>query len=307
MALTLDQLTAITKKYYVPKASDAIFQSNAFLDELNSKAKMSFSGGTSIVHPLAYAQTSASDWFAGSDTLSTTDNEQLTGADFSLKQIYANIAIKRSDELKNAGDAAVIDLLKQKTMLAQKTMSDKIATGLFNTGSASNAITGLRHIVEDSNTVGGIDQSSYSWWQAGSFDESTTTLSLALMQTMYNNLTIGNDKPDLLVSGRTVFNIYYSLLQPQQRFVNSTKADAGFQNLLFNGTTYIVDSHCPALYLYCLNLNYLHLVVHSQEWMRLTAFQEPINQNVKVAKLYSMLAFTCDNVRMQGACTAIAA
>jgi hypothetical protein len=307
MALTLDQLTAITKKYYVPKMSDAIFQSNAFLDELSKKSKMMFDGGTSIVHPLAYATTTAADWYQGSDTLSTTDNEQITGADYSLKQIYANIAIKRSDELKNSGDAAVIDLLKQKTMLAQKTMSDKISTGLFNTGATATHIGGLRLIVDDDNTLGGIDQSSYSWWQAGNLDESTTTLSLAVMQTMYNNLTVGNDKPDLLVSGRTVFNLYYNLLQPQQRFVNSNKADAGFTNLLFNGTTYIVDSHCPALYMYALNLSYLHLVCHSQEWMRLTDFAEPWNQNVKLAKVYSMLAFTCDNVRMQGALTLIAA
>ena len=154
MALTLDQLTAITKKYYVPKLVDNIFQADAFLSELSSKSKMTVDGGTSIVHDLAYATTTASDWYQGADTLSSVDNEQISGADYDWKQIYANIAIKRSDELKNSGDAAVINLLKSKTMLAEKTMRDKISTGLFSDGTTSNSIIGLRKIISTSNTVG---------------------------------------------------------------------------------------------------------------------------------------------------------
>jgi CRISPR/Cas system CSM-associated protein Csm2 small subunit len=305
VALTNDQLTAITRKYYLKRAVDNIFQADAFLAEMKKK-EMNLDGGTSIMAPLAYATTSASDWYDGADVLNVTDNEQLTAADYQWKNIYANIAIKRTDELKNSGDAAVLNLLKTKVMLAEKTMRDKISTGLFSDGTTANSIIGLRRIVRINQTVGGIDQSTYSWWQSGNYDSTTTTLSLAAMQEVYNDCSIGNDTPNLLVSGRSNFNLFYALLQPQQRFVDQDKAKAGFTSLMFNGTPYVVDAHSPANHLYFLNTNYLKLCFHKKEKFRHTKFVEPWNQNVRLSKIYTMMAFGADNIRMQGALAAIA-
>ena len=85
MALTINQITAITREYFLEKAVDNIFNSNALWQRGKSKFYRSVSGGTIINVPLAYAVTTASGWFVGLQTLDTTDNQQLTAAQFRLR------------------------------------------------------------------------------------------------------------------------------------------------------------------------------------------------------------------------------
>lgn len=306
MALTYDQISAITLKKIIPKMVDNIFDSNPLLDRAKKKFYTKVAGGTSITQPLNYAQVSSSDWYSGADTLSTTDNDVMTAAEYSWKQIYANISINRLDEIKNSGDAAILSLVKQKVQIAEKTIADQMGTALYNAGSNSKAIGGLRLICSASNTVGGISQSSYSWWQA-QVDSATTTLSMAAMQAIDNRCTIGNDGPSVIMTGRSVYNSYYGLLQPQQRFSDGETAKGGFASLMFNSKPVVVDSHAPALHMFFLNEDYLNLYYHPDEDFRFEAFQKPINQNVKVAKIYWAGAFGTSNARMQGLLSAIAA
>jgi len=304
MALTYDQISAITQKKFVPKLYDNIFDSNPILARLKKKSYEKLDGGTSILVPLNYAQVTASGWYSGADTLTTTDNDVMTAAEYSWCQLYANISITRSDELKNSGDSQILSLVKNKVKIAEKTMEDKLGTGIYSNGSDSKSIVGLRDIVATDQTVGGISQTTYTWW-AAQVDTSTTTLTIAAMQSRDNACTVNNDSPTVIATTRTLFNSYYALLQPQQRFQDSEVAKGGFSSLMFNGKPVIADSYCPASHMFFLNENYLHLFAHKDEDMRFEAFQKPINQNVKVAKIYWMGAMGTSNGRLQGGMTGL--
>lgn len=306
MALTYDQISAITLKYYVPKMYDNIFNSNPLLQRHKKKSYEKVDGGTSVMVPLNYAVPSASGWYAGYDTLSTTDNDQITAAEYSWKQLYTNISVSRLDELKNSGDAAILGFVKNKVKISEKQMEDQLGTGIFSNATDAKSIVGIRQIIGTANTVGGISQSANSWWQA-QVDSTTTTLSMSAMMTQYNLATINSAAPSVLITTRSIYNTYYGILQPQQRFSDSDTASGGFASLLFNGAPMIPDSHCPANSLWMLNEDYLHLWVHKDEDMRFEPFQKPINQNVKVAKIYWMGAYGSSNIRLQGALTAITA
>lgn len=306
MPLTYDQISAITQKKFVPKMVDNIFDSNPLLQRAKSKFYTKVDGGTSIMQPLNYAQVTAAGFYSGADTLSTTDNDVITAAEYQWKQLYANISINRLDEIKNSGDAAVLKLVKQKTQIAEKTMADTLGTGLWNSGSDPKAVGGLRLLLSTSNTFGGISQSSYSWWQP-QLDSSTTTLTLAAMQAIHNRCSIGSDGPTVVMTTRSIYNSYYALLQPQQRFMDSESAKGGFQSLMFNGIPVIVDSHAPTSYMVFLNEDYLDLYYHPDEDFRFEPFMKPINQNVKVAKVYWAGNLGTSNARMQGALSAITA
>ena len=260
------------------------------LQRHKKKSYMKVDGGTSVMVPLNYATPTSSGWYAGYDTLSTNDNDQITAAEYAWKQLYTNITISRLDELKNSGDAAILGLVKNKVKIAEKNMEDALGTGIFSNATDPKSIVGLRQIVAIANTVGGISQSQNSWWQ-GQVDSSTTTLSLAAMQTVFNNATINSAAPSVIVTTRSIYNSYYALLQPQQRFSDTDTANGGFSSLLFNGAPVIPDSHCPTSQMFMLNEDYVHLWVHKDEDMRLEPFQKPINQNVKVAKIYWMGAY----------------
>lgn len=307
MALTWDQISSITEKKFIPKLVDNIFDSNPYLQRARKQGKYkTVDGGTSVIYPLEYAQISSSGWYSGSETLDTSDNETMTGAEYTWKQAYANITIVRRDELKNAGDAQKVDLVKSKTRTAQKTLADILGTGLYSAGTDSKSVVGLGYMASATNTIGGISATDYSWWRP-QLDTTTTTLSLSAMQAIYNDASIGNDTPTVILTTRAVYNYYWALLQPQQRFMDSETAKGGFTSLMFNGTPVIVDSHCTTGYMYFVNEKYVHLTAHSQENFRFEPFQKPINQNAKTAKIYWQGVNGTSNLRMLGAMTAITA
>ena len=63
MAVSIDQLTAITHKKIMPKMFDNIFDSNPLLKRmLKSGQYVSQEGGRTIDVPLNYATTTASGW-----------------------------------------------------------------------------------------------------------------------------------------------------------------------------------------------------------------------------------------------------
>ena len=218
--------------------------------------------------------------------------------------MYTNISVSRLDELKNSGDYAILGFVKNKVKVAEKQMEDQLGTGLFSNATDPKSIIGLQQIVATGNTVGGISQSANSWWQA-QVDTTTTTQTLSSMMTQFNLATINSAAPSVLITTRSIYNVYYSLLQPQQRFSDSDTAAGGFASLLFNGAPVIPDSHCPTSNLFMLNEDYIHLWVHKDEDMRFEPFQKPINQNVKVAKIYWMGAYGSSNIRLQAAMTGL--
>lgn len=305
MALTWDQVSGITEKKFIKKMADNIFDSNPLAKRLKEKSYEKVDGGTSIMCPLNYAQTTASGWYTGADTLSTSDNESITAAEYAWKQLYANISITRLDELKNSGDAQKISLVKSKTQIAEKTMMDLLGTALYNDGTTLNAPVGLRAILSTSSTVGGISQSTNSWWGA-QVDSTTTSFSIAALQTQFNACSVDSDTPSVIMATRANYNRYYGQLQPQQRFMDSETAKGGFSSLMFNGIPFIADSHCPASHILILNEKYLYLFAHKDEDMRFEPFVKPINQNVRVAKVYWMGALGSSNNRLMGKLSAVA-
>ena len=225
MAVSIDQLNAITHKFIQKKLHDNIFDSNPYLQRfMRNGSYVSRSGGVTIDLPLNYAVASAAGWYAGADTLSTTDNESITAASYSWKSTYANVAITKEDEMKNGGDSGVLDLLKSKVMIAEKTLKDNMGTGLYSAGTDSKSIVGLRVHVNTSSTVGGISQSSNSFWQS-QLDSSTTTMTMSALNTVFVDATVDNEQPSVALTTRSLFNSYYGLLQPQQRFQDSNTAN----------------------------------------------------------------------------------
>lgn len=306
MALTYDQITAITEKKFVKKLYDNIFDSNPLLQRAKGKWYEVLDGGERILVPLNYATTTASGWYQGADTLSTTDNEQITAAEYLWKQLYANVTITRSDELKNSGDSAILSLVANKVKIAEKTMADTLGTGLYSDGTDPEAIVGLRDIVAANQTVGGISQSTSTWW-AGQVDSTTTTLTLSAMQSLFTSASIDNDTPTVATATRANYDRYYNILQPQQRFMDQETAKGGFTSLMFNGIPMIADSKCPSSHMFFLNEGYLHLFAHKDEDFRLEPFQKPVNQNLKVAKIFWMGALGSSNNRLNAKLSAITA
>jgi len=305
MALTYDQISAITEKKFLPKMVDNIFNSSAFLNRLKKKERPQ-DGGDKILAPLNYA-VGTGGWYQGSDTLDTSDSEAITAAEYDWSQLYQNISITRRDELRNAGDAGKLNFVASKMKIAEKSIREDLATGVFSDGT-SKQIDGLASVMSATSTLGGISGTTYSWWQAN-VDSSTTTLTIAAMQSLWGDVGNGDagEYPTLILGSQDQFDRYYNLLQPQQRFADAETAKGGFTSLMFNGKPFLADSHCDSSSIYMVNEDYVFLAPHSQENMRFEKFMKPISQNIRVAKIYWMGALVCDNRRRMGIMSAITA
>lgn len=298
MALDYSQIQAVTKRYFLPELADNIFVGTPELSRIKEKGLKLVGGGEHILAPLEYAEGN-SQWYEGSETLATTDADVFTAAKYTWKQLAAPIVISRYDELINMGDAQVVDFVKAKMKNAKKTLSQKLSQGFFNAGSTANQIVGIRAIIDAASTVGGISQSTYSWWAACE-DTTTTTLGMTALESLYMECVEDSEAPSVAYTTRSLFSKYWGLLQPQQRFIDEGSAKAGFKNLLFNGIPVLACSNCPDNHWFYINEDYLKLFVHSDENMRMDDFERPRNQNVKVAHIFWMGALGSTNNRYHG-------
>lgn len=304
---SFSQVNSISRRFFLPKLYDNIFNGNPLLRRSEQRGwRRLVDGGDKVIIPLEYAVNGSSDWYNGADTLNTADTDQFTAAELAWKQLYAPVTISRRDELRNMGQAQVVDFVKAKMKNAEKTMRRKLSSGLYSDGTDSDEIVGLRVWVDTTSSPGGISQSTNSWWQ-GQVDSSTSTLTVSAIQTQFNAASEDDEQPTVAMATKANFNRYYVLLQANQRFIDADTARGGFTSLMFNGIPMISDSSAPANYIYLLNENHLHLVVHREENLRMTDFDEPINQNVKVAKVYWMGVLGSSNNRYHAVLSALTA
>jgi len=297
------QITAVSRRYFLPRLADNVFLGNVLLNRAKTKGWLkTIDGGVDINIPLEYAIASAAGSYSGSQTLDIADNDVFSAAKVNWKQYYAAVSVSGIDKLKNAGSNRIVDFVKSKMKNAEKTLRRKLAstTGIYSAGGTATEIVGLQAWINTDETVGGISQTNNSFWRAQE-DTTTTTLSLAAMQTRFNACSEDSEEPTMIATTKSIYNSYWGLLTPQQRFTSDEVGKAGFKSLMFNSVPVVSDTNCPSGDMYFLNEDYLHLFVHRDENFRQTEFQSPVNQNVVTSKIYWAGEFASSNNRYHGA------
>lgn len=294
-------LLSTTLKNYRPNLVDQIHKSNALFFMLKDKGGIKEeSGGERISQPLMYAKNSTAGSYDGYDLLDTTPQTGIDSAEFNWKQYSASITISGKEERQNAGSKTkIIDLLDAKTKQAMASLREQIGIGIFSdgTGNGGKDLTGLVAAVAASGTYGGINSSTYSWWQ--SYVESTSeALSLAKMRTAFNTATLGGkDHPNLIVTTQTLFEKYEGLLTATLAMHSSDSkklGDAGYQVLEYKGVPVVFDELCNSGVMYFLNTDHMKLVVHKDANFETTPFVKPGDQDAKVAQILFMGNLTVD-------------
>jgi hypothetical protein len=301
-----DALLSTTLANYRSQLTDNVFTARPLTYTLMDKGRIRMlNGGTKIVEPLIYGQNSTVASYSGYDSLALTPQEGISAAEFDWKQYAASIAISGIEEAKNNGEQEIINLLEAKIMQAEESMRESFNQMFFGdgTGNSGKDWNGLGNLVESGNTVGGINSSTYSYWQSKE-ENTATALTLAQMSTMYNNVSVGNDHPDTLLTTQTLFEKYEALLQPNLRYTDTKTADAGFQNLLFKAAPVMYDVHCTAGVFYFLNSKYITLVGHSNKWFSQTEFIKPEDTDARYALIMCYGNLTVRNRAKQGKLTA---
>jgi len=298
------------------KLADNVSDNTAILQRLKSKGRIrTVSGGNVIAQELEYAENGTFIWYDGYENLSIAPSDVISAAEFAWKQAAVAVTISGKEQLINSGKEKMIDLLRARIGNAEKTMVNTIATSMYSdgTGTSSKEIGGLQLLVADTNTntVGGISGTTYSWWrnvvEDFSVDGSTasSTTIQAHMNDLYLQLVRNNEAPDLILTDNIYYGFYLASLQSIQRITNDKMASAGFQNLKYMGADVVLDGgrggNCPASHMYMLNTDYLFYRPHSDRNMvPLDPDRFSTNQDALVKLIGWMGNMTVSNRFMQG-------
>lgn len=279
----LSEIITTTLRNRSGKLADNVSDNNAILYRLRERGRIkTVSGGRTIVQELAYADNSTFQWYSGYEALNVSASDVMSAAEFDYKQAAVAVTISGLEELQNAGKEKVIDLMESRIDVAEKTMMNNIALGMYadGTGNGGKEIGGLQLLVADApstGTVGGINRASFAFWRNYSRDASdnSVTLSATTIQSEWNtvwaNLTRGSDRPDLIIVDNTQWLYYLGSLQTIQRITNDKLGQAGFTNLKYMDADVVLDGgqggNAPSAHAYFLNTNYIHYRPHSQRNM----------------------------------------
>lgn len=301
-----DDVLATTLKNYLPKLEDNVFTARPLVFFLKQAGQIRpVGGGATIVLPLIHALNSTAGSYSGYDTIATTPQEGISAAEYSWSQYAVSIAISGIEEAQNSSEEEVIDLLEAKVMQAEETVLEQMDVMFFGdgTGNGGKNWNGLDNLVaQNASVVGGIDPATNAYWQSN-INALGGALTLSAMETTYNNASVGNDRPNVILTTQTLYERYNSFLQDQQRFVDTKTADAGFENLVFHSTPVTFDVNCQSGRMYMLNSKYLRLVGHKDVWFKPTPFVRPENQDARYAQILSYGEFCISNRKRQAVIT----
>jgi len=307
---TFTELVTTTLREHPGVITDNVSDHNALYRRLKTNKKIKvIDGGTTIVRPLDYAENATFQRFSMYDTLNVGASDVLSAAEFSWVNSAIHITAAGEELRKNAGSNQILDLAKARTRNAIRTAANNMSVDMYSSGSLSNQMGGLGHLVstDGTGTVGGIVAGTYTFWKNQFYECPTAPSKTTMkqhMQTIWLTLVRGADKPDLIVSSHDFFGFYWDGLTDLQRYAESTEATLGFQSLKFVTADVIFDSNSnfatTAEKMYFLNTEYIELVEHrAARWSQLDD-KMSVNQDAVVIPLIWMGQMVTSNRSLQG-------
>ncbi len=261
--------------------ADNVTKNAALLAKLNLRGNIRpFGGGNVIYEEISFAENGNGGWYSGYDMLPTAAQDVISAAEFGIKQLACPVVMSGLEQLQNSGREALIDLLEQRLNVAEATMGNLLAGGIYSdgTGSGGKELTGLNSAVPvspGSGSYGGIDRLNWAFWRSKVVNTNAdiTTPGAATpsniqeaMDLLWARLVRGQDRPDLIVFDNTFWTIYLRSLQAMQRFAGTETGQLGFPSIKFMDADVVLDGgiggFCPNKTGFFLNTKYLSLRPH---------------------------------------------
>lgn len=269
------RVTTTTQSHLVPKVVDTILNSNVFATRMLSRAQKF--NGERMKFPVKYAKNTTGTSFAGFDTFSTAATNNRVNLEFVPKFYQITCALPLDELSANASEEGVLNLAKIELASTANDAADDIGSLFYGdgTGNGSKDFLGLEAIVDDATnaaTFGTLARSTYTTLKA-TVTASSGTLTLAKMDTLYNNAASGSQKPSLGLCSESIFAWYGQLLQPTERIAKDVSmmkspgnmgkvgtglvGGTGFTGLFFKGFPILADEKSTSGVLYFVNEDFL--------------------------------------------------
>lgn len=309
---TFTELVTTTYRKHKKGFKDNITNRNALLKYMYKRGNYrTEDGGLTIVEPLDYAANSTYQRYSDWDLLNISASDVLSAAEYPWKQIAIHVLASGRELRINSGESQIEKLVASRMKNAMRTFDNNFSSDLYSNGALSNQVNGLAALIADTNTntIGGIDASVWSFWQNTVFDLSdnsvtisATTIEGSVMLPVWLSIDRGpNDQPDLIVTDNAWYSMFENSQVSLKRYTEKDNVGAGFIAIKYKNADVLYDgnSGITASRMYFINTNYLKLCTHQDADLEVMEKKEPINQDGEVVPILWMGNLTCSNRKQQ--------
>lgn len=313
----VSDIVATTIQSRTRKIADNVTKNNALFARLEQRGnRKPFSGGNVIYQELSFAQNGNGGWYSGYDLLPIAASDVISAAEFNIKQLACPVTMSGLETIQNAGPEQMIDLLEGRINVAEATMANLMAEGIYSDGTTygGKSLTGLGIAApalapaSQTSAYGGIVGSTWTFWTSKyTLTAAQTAANIqGFMNTMWASLVRGNDRPDLIVQDNAAWGNYMASLQTLQRFTSPEVGNLGFPTLKFMDADVVLDGgiggFAPANTTFFLNTKYIFLRPHSaRDMVPLSPNKRyAVNQDAEVSILAWAGNLTCSGRQFQG-------
>ena len=304
----LSEIVTTTLRNRSKTLSDNVSNHNALLRRLRENGNQTSVTGRDIVRELEYADNGTVQFYSGYETLDVSPADVLSAAVYDYKQLAGNVTISGLEQVKNSGEQAIINLLEARINVLEKSMMNSLSSSIYSdgTGSSGKEVGGLQLIVADAGTgtVGGINSSTFTFWQNVQTTATSSAFSTSNVQDDMNNIYLqlvrGADSPDLVMAGTNAYKAFLGSLQAIQRITSDDLARSGFTSVQYLNSDVVFDSACNTNRMYFLNTDYLRLEVAASRDFVPGEAKMSVNQDAMVTPMFWSGNLTCSNRALQG-------
>jgi len=308
-----DRVASETLQNHSKEIFDNITTNNALLYLLKKRDNIKVKeGGRSFTHPLFYKINTSFKAYPKLGVIDTPIMDDITRAEYSIKNICGSLVISTVEEAMNSGDKEkLLDLADVVRMTAEESMSEVLGDQVFSTGAGADDFGGLQYLINTTpatqTTVGGIDSSvaANATWRnqvnlTGTAAFNTGAAGLILMNNMLSACTFGRKGPRAVITTKAVYALYEIGLTANIRYATTELGDAGFQHLAYTTLPIMFDDNCPAGQMYFVDCDSLWLQVLAKGNLTITPFEYTHNQLSKTALMYILGNLTTGSRRTNG-------
>jgi|8_EtaG_2_1085327.scaffolds.fasta_scaffold06369_5 hypothetical protein len=305
----LSEIVTTTLRNRSRQLADNVTNHNALLRKMRERGNVvELSGGRDIVRELEYQANDTVNFYSGYEVLDTSPADVLSSAVYDWKQLAGTVTISGLEEIKNSGPEAIINLLEARISVLEKSLENSLSTSLYSdgTGSSGKEVGGLQLVIADAGTgtCGGINSSTFSFWQNVQTTATSSSFSTSNIQSDMNNIYLslvrGVDKPDIVTADANAYKAFLGSLQAIQRVADANEANSGFVTTRYLGSDVYYDDVVPTSHMYFINTNYLRLEVAADRNFVPLDTRMSVNQDAMVVPMVWSGNLTCSNRALQG-------
>ena len=269
--LTLDFLNNTTRPKFMKGLKNQIYDRMPAFKIFLAGGRKSIASGAYILWDVIARRHASLGIISGYETLVNQPVNPTAQAQLQYATYYASLAISGVEEAKNSGNMEkLLDMPKIQYDNAMSSLREQMYRHWYDSITSVNSINtivGLGASVPGTptNTYANINRSTAGneFWKNGAYstavstadlkDSTTATYLPSLMRTAYTSAS-HDGSPDIIITTKTLYNIYQDIAQTTNLRFNNEVANLGFGGVEFGpGVTLIFDDYCTTKYMYFLN------------------------------------------------------